>query len=74
VEGGGYGLLLRYNPGICLEELRKVTEDLTQDSSSHSKTRLSNFDVNYFFRLGLNSDPSYSCNRMVQWFLLLLRD
>jgi hypothetical protein len=34
VEGSGRGLILRYSPGICLEGLRKFTENFSQDSPS----------------------------------------
>jgi hypothetical protein len=34
VEGSGRDLLLRYCPSIFLEELRKATKNLSQDSRS----------------------------------------
>jgi hypothetical protein len=32
VKGSGHGLILRYYPGICLEGLRKITKNLSQDN------------------------------------------
>jgi hypothetical protein len=32
LEGSGLGLILRLYPGICLEDLRKTTEYLNQNS------------------------------------------
>jgi hypothetical protein len=32
VEGSGRGLILKYYPGICLEELRKTSKNVSQDS------------------------------------------
>jgi hypothetical protein len=34
VEGNGRGLIVRYYPIICLEELRKAMKNLSQDSRS----------------------------------------
>jgi hypothetical protein len=34
MKGSGRGLILRYYPGICLEGLREITENLSQDSRS----------------------------------------
>jgi hypothetical protein len=34
VEGSSCGLILKYYSGICLEELKKTTKDLSQDSRS----------------------------------------
>jgi hypothetical protein len=71
VDGGGYSLLLRHNPRIGMEEPRKITEDLTQNSSSHSKTSISNSGVNFSSDSGLNSHLRYCTT---EWFLLLLRN
>jgi hypothetical protein len=34
MEGRGRGLILRYYPSICLEELRKTMKNLSRDSQS----------------------------------------
>jgi hypothetical protein len=34
LEGSGHGLVLRYHPGIHLEELRKTTKNLSQNIRS----------------------------------------
>jgi hypothetical protein len=33
-EGSGSGLIVRYYAGVCLEGLRKITENPSQDSRS----------------------------------------
>jgi hypothetical protein len=37
VEGSDRGLILRYNPGICLKKLRKTTKTHSQNSLCPSR-------------------------------------